>query len=165
MGQDNIQQPGLSKTVKQALLSLVFNLGGILAGLIIASSIGLFSFEPWIIALYPGVLSMRGVIGGLFSGRLSTGLHLGTVKATILGENTKKLRVLWTSIAVLTFESCVMLGFVALFFGVFLWGLNVLSGIVIFAILIATMGISWLVISPITMAVASSSFKKTLAGF
>lgn len=162
MGADNVKQLSLAKTTQQSLLSLVFNLGGICAGLTVAASLGIFSYEPWIIALYPGVLSMRGVIGGLFSGRLSTSLHLGTIKTSMFGENTKSLHLLWGSIAVLTFESSILLGVVALLFGAIFLGINVFTGLVILGALIATMGISLLVISPLTIAVAFSSFKKGL---
>lgn len=162
MGAEDVRQLNLAKTAGQSLLCLIFDLGGIFAGLIIAASFGLFSREPWIIALYPGILSMRGVIGGLFSSRLSTGLHLGTVKADMFGESAKKLQLLWSSIVVLTFESSILLGLVALLFGTFFWGITVFSGAVIFGTLIATMGLSLLVISPITIAVAFSSFRKGL---
>ncbi len=115
----NVKQPSLAKTTKQSLLPLIFDLGGVLAGLIVAASLGLFSREPWIIAIYPGILSMRGVIGGLFSGRLSTGLHLGTIKTDFFGGKAKRLNLLWSCIAVLTLESTVLLGLVAVVFGVF----------------------------------------------
>lgn len=161
MGTEAIKQLSLTKTAAQSLLSLVFSLGGVLAGLIVAFSTGLFSREPWIIALYPGILSMRGVIGGLFSGRLSTGLHLGTIEISISGKKAKSLRILQSSIIVLTFESSVILGFAVLFFGV-LWGITTLNALAMFGILVATMGVSIIVISPITIAVASSSVKKSL---
>jgi len=162
VGADNIKQLSLAKTTGQSLLSLVFNLGGIFAGLTVAASLGIFSRELWIFALYPGILSMRGVIGGLFSGRLSTGLHLGTIKTNILGENTKSIHILWGAIAVLTFASSILLGVVALLFGAIFWGINVFTGLGILGVLIATMGISLLVISPLTIAIAFSSFKKGL---
>jgi len=162
VGADNIKQLSLAKTTWQSLLSLTFNLGGIVAGLTVVASLGIFSLELWIFALYPGILSMRGVIGGLFSGRLSTGLHLGTVKTSVFGENAKSLRLLLGSIAVLTFASSILLGVVALLFGAIFWGINVFTGLVILGVLIATMGISLLVISPLTIAIAFSSFKKGL---
>lgn len=162
MGADGVKQLSLAKTTWQSILSLTFNLGGILAGLTVAASLGVFSREFWIIALYPGILSMRGVIGGLFSGRLSTSLHLGTIKTTLFGRNTRSFYLLWGAIAVLAFESSVLLGFVALLFGTIFWGITALDGLVIFGTLIATMGISILVISPLTITVAFSSFKKGL---
>jgi mgtE-like transporter len=162
LGTADIRQLSLTKTTSQSLLSLIFGLGGIFAGSIVAFSLGLFSREPWIIALYPGILSMRGVIGGLFSGRLSTGLHLGTIEANIFGEKTESLRLLQSSIILLTFESSIVLGFTALLFGALFWGINVFSVLAIFGTLIATMALSIVVISPITIAVAFFSVKKGL---
>lgn len=158
-----IKQLGLTKTTGQSLLSLVFNLGGIIAGLTVAASLGLFLREPWIIALYPGIMSLRGVIGGLFAGHLGTGLHLGTIPASLSGGNTKRFYLLWGSIIVLTFESSLLLGLVAIFFQAFYSNaLDILNVLTIFGTLIATMGLSILVISPLTIAIAFSSFKKGL---
>jgi mgtE-like transporter len=158
-----IKQLGLTRTTGQSLLSLAFDLGGIIAGLTVAASLGLFLREPWIIALYPGIISLRGVIGGLFAGRLSTGLHLGTIPASLSGSNTKRFYLLWGSTIVLTFESSLLLGLVAaLFQMVSTSSLNILTALTIFGTLFATMGMSILVISPLTIAIAFSSFKKGL---
>ena len=157
------KQLSLTKTTGQSLLSLAFDLGGIIAGLTVAASLGLFLREPWIIVLYPGVISLRGVIGGLFAGRLSTGLHLGTIPASLSGSNTKRFYLLWGSIIVLTFESSLLLGLVAVFFRMVSGSaLNILNVLTIFGTLFATMGLSILVISPLTIAIAFSSFKKGL---
>lgn len=156
------RQLSLPKTTGQSLLSLAFNLGGIFAGFIVASSLGLFSHEPWVIALYPGILSMRGVIGGLFSGRLSTGLHLGTINTSLFGEEAKNLHLLWASVAVLTFESATMLGFATLLLGIISWGINIVDCFTILSTILATMGLSLLLITPVTLVVAFSSFKKGL---
>ncbi len=162
LGADVIQQLGFAKTIKQAMLALFFDLSGVFAGFIVAVSLELFPREPWIIALYPGILSMRGVIGGLFSGRLSTGLHLGTVKTKMFGEKTKSLHFLWGAIAVLSFVSSLVLGLVALLFQLIFWGTSVFNGLAIFSTLVATMGLSVLAISPLTITVAFSSFRKGL---
>jgi mgtE-like transporter len=157
------KQLSLTKTTGQSLLSLAFDLGGIIAGLTVAASLGLFLREPWIIVLYPGVISLRGVIGGLFAGRLSTGLHLGTIPASLSGSNTKRFYLLWGSIIVLTFESSLLLGLVAVLFQMVSGSaLNILNVLTIFGTLFATMGLSILVISPLTIAIAFSSFKKGL---
>jgi len=162
MAADYVRQLSLTKTTGQSLLSLAFQLGGVVAGLIVASSLGLFSREPWIIALYPGILSMRGVVGGLFSGRLTTGLHLGAIKGALFGKEAKNLHSLWASITVLTFESATVLGFAALLLGTISWGIGITEWVNIFTTIIATMGISLLLISPITIAIAFFSFGKGL---
>ncbi|MCW3982019.1 MAG: magnesium transporter [Candidatus Bathyarchaeota archaeon] len=158
----SIGQADLIKTTGQSLVSLVFGLGDILAGFVVFASLDLLSQATWMIPLLPGVLSMRGVIGGLFSGRLSTGLHLGTIKADSLDKNTKALRLLHSSVVVLTFESSIVLGFMSLAFGMVFWGMDLLSGLTMLSVLIATMALSLLAISPLTIAIAFSSFKRGL---
>ncbi len=162
MGAESLKRLSLLQTTEQALLSYLFNFGGIVAGLIVAASLGLFSSEPWIIALYPGIVSIRGVIGGLFSGHLSTGLHLGPIPASLFGGNTKKFYLLWSTIIVLTLESSIFLGLVAMLFNMVFLGVSIFNAPVIFGTLTATMGISILVISPLTMIISFSSFKRGL---
>jgi mgtE-like transporter len=155
-------QVEMPKMFKQSLLTLLFDLGGIAAGLIIASSFGVFISEEWIVALYPGILSMRGVIGGLFTGRLSTALHLGTISTSVFGKDAEALHSLWSSIVVLAFVSSVLLGGLSLLFGSILWGVDLLNTLNIFGSIIATMGLSLVAISPITIAIAFTSFKRGL---
>ena len=83
----------------QSLLSLSFDLGGMLAGTALAIYLNVFSLFPWSFILYPGILSIRGAIGGIFCGRLSTGLHLGTIRDRLLG-NTRHFYTLCRLIVV-----------------------------------------------------------------
>lgn len=149
------------RTFKQSMLSLSFNLGGILAGTLLALYLGVFSITPWTLIIYPGILSIRGTIGGLFSGRLSTGLHLGTVRTCFFG-NTRDFYLLWHEIIVLALESSVVMGLGASLFGVFLLRITALDFIAILGIIIATMAISLVFISPITVAISFLSFKSGL---
>jgi len=157
----NIDLDRLPQTFKQSLFSLSFNLGGILAGTLLAVYFGIFSLAPWTLAVYPGILSMRGVIGGLFSGRLSTGLHIGTVRVGFT-KNTRNFYTLWRAIIVLALESSIMLGIVASLFGVFIWGMNFTDFIAILGVVTATMALSLVLISPITVAVSILSFRRGL---
>ena len=149
------------KTLKQSVLSLSFNLGGMLAGTLLALHLGVFSLAPWTLAVYPGILSMRGVIGGLFSGRLSTGLHIGTVRAGFT-KNTRNFYLLWRAIIVLTLESSIMLGLVASLFGIFFWGTTIMDSMAILGVVTATMALSLVFIPPITVAVSVLSFRRGL---
>jgi len=157
----NIDLNRLHQTFKQSLFSLSFNLGGILAGTLLATYFGVFSLSPWALAIYPGILSMRGVIGGLFSGRLSTALHIGTVRAGFT-KNTRNFYMLWRAIIVLTLESSIMLGIAASLFGIFFWGINSTDFIAILGVVTATMTLSLVLISPITVAVSVLSFRRGL---
>ena len=51
----------------------------------------MFSVNPWILALFPPILTVRGGIGGIFSGNLATMMHLGLVKPRIRG-NTEQYK-------------------------------------------------------------------------
>jgi mgtE-like transporter len=144
-------------------MALAFNIFGVFAGAIIAYHLGVFSIQdyPWIIAVYPGILSARGVIAGLLSGRLSTGLHVGTVQPRFL-NNTKSFYLLFKAIIVLTLETSVAVSLVAIVFGTFLWGAVAMDLIAILGVITATMTISLVVISPLTMVVSFISFKHGL---
>jgi len=48
--------------LKEGIIALSFNIGGIVAGFTVASQFNVFQTIPWAIALYPAILSARGVI-------------------------------------------------------------------------------------------------------
>lgn len=149
------------ETLKQSLIALAFNIFGLFAGSVVAYYLGLFSMAPWVIATYPGILSARGVIAGLLSGRLSTGLHVGTVEPRFL-NNTKSFYLLFKAIVVLTLEASVAMSLVAILFGAFIWGAKAIDLLATLGVIAATMAISLAVISPVTMFVSFISFKQGL---
>jgi mgtE-like transporter len=69
----------------------------------------IFSLNPWILALFPPILTVRGGIGGIFSGNLATMMHLGLVKPQIRG-NTEHYRGLIKSVIVITVMDTLILG-------------------------------------------------------
>jgi len=148
-------------SVGESLLSLSFNTSGLVAGGILALYLDVFSIRPWTIVLFPSILSVRGAIGGLFSGRMSTALHLGTIKASYT-NNTKSFSLLLASIVTLAFESSVVIGSVAFIFSSFLWGTPLEDSLQILTVISGTMGMSILFVSPITMAASFLSFKHGL---
>lgn len=151
----------LTKNMGQSVLSLSFNLGGILAGTLLALYLDVFSLTPWALILFPGILSIRGAIGGLFSGRLSTALHVGTVKPSYT-KNTENFYLLLSSIVTLTFVSSIMMGVAACLFGIFLWGATFTDWVALLAVITSTMGLSILFLSPITIGVSILSFRRGL---
>jgi mgtE-like transporter len=152
---------GLAKSLGQSLLSLSFNPAGLLAGTFLAIYFDVFRLAPWALALFPGILSIRGAIGGLFSGRLSTGLHLGTIKPSYT-ENTREFHLLFYSIVTLTLVSSIVVGLGASLFGVFLWEARIIDFFSIIVVASSTMGVSILFISPITIAFSALSFRRGL---
>ncbi|MEM3565514.1 MAG: magnesium transporter [Candidatus Bathyarchaeia archaeon] len=148
-------KPRFAETLKQSVVAYAFNIFGIAAGTIIAFNSGLFAKAPWAVVIYPPILSARGVIGGLFCGRLSTALHLGTVKPRLFG-NTKSFYLLFQAIVIMTFEASLMMSLIAVLlngFGEFLGLINVFM---------ATMALALVVISPLTLTVSFVSFKHGL---
>jgi mgtE-like transporter len=150
-----------SETLRQSVMAYAFNISGIVAGTIVAYNLGLFSLAPWAIAVYPPILSARGVIAGLFCGRLSTGLHLGTVQPRFIG-NTKSFYLLFQAIIILTLEASVAMGLVAVLFGSFFLGIPASDSFNILSVVLATMALSLVIISPLTMIVSFLSFKHGL---
>jgi mgtE-like transporter len=148
-------KPRFVETLKQSVMAYAFNIFGIAAGTIIAYYSGLFAKAPWAVIIYPPILSARGVIGGLFCGRLSTALHLGTIQPRLFG-NTKSFYLLFQAIVIMTFEASLMMSLIAALFsgfGEFLGLINVFM---------ATMALALIVISPLTLTVSFISFKHGL---
>jgi len=92
----------MRSTTLQSLIALIFSVGSVFAGGIVSLLSGRFIEFPWILALFPPVLTIRGDIGGILSGKLGTMLNTGRVKASFLG-NTKEFYLLLKSIFVLAF--------------------------------------------------------------
>jgi len=148
------------KTFREALIGYSFDLGGLFAGLMVASQLGIFQLSPWAIAVYPAIVSAKGVIGGLLSGRLSTALHLGTIYPRFL-LNTKSFYQLVAALIVITMATSVGMSLVSLGFGLLFWGITVADFLAIISVVVATMALG-LILSFVTMKVAFVSFTKGL---
>lgn len=146
--------------LKEALIIFSFNIGGILAGLVVVSRLGVFQLSVWAIAIYPAILTARGMIGGLFSGRLSTALHMGTILPRLVG-NTRRFYMLFKSLLVITLEACVSLSLGAMIFGSVFWGISFADFSDILIVISATMVLG-LINSLFTVEIAFVSFKKGL---
>ena len=151
----------LIKALGQSLLSLSFNLGGLLAGTLLASNLDVFSLTPWGLLLFPGILSVRGAIGGLFSGRLSTALHVGTVRPSFT-KNTANFHLLYCAITTLTLASSVVVGLTASVSSAFFLGTTASDALAILAVTSTTMGLSLVFMSPLTLGISVLSFKRGL---
>ncbi|MEM3696058.1 MAG: magnesium transporter [Candidatus Bathyarchaeia archaeon] len=148
------------KAFKETLIAYAFDFGGVIAGFLVAYCFNVFQSYPWAIAVYPTILSARGMISGLFSGRLGTALHLGTIYPKFFG-NTKSFYVLFDAIIVLTLETSIFMSCVSMFFGSVFWGISSDVFFDIFAAVVSTMTFG-LILSFITMGVGFTTFKKGL---
>jgi len=151
----------LKASLSQSLLSLSFDIFGLLTGTLLFVYSGVFDQAPWAIILYPGILSVRGAIGGIFSAHLGTGLHLGTIKP-VFTRNTKDFQYLLRIIVTLALVSGITIGLATWVFGIFLWNATLVDFIHLMAVVIATMALSVVFISPLTMFFSVFTFRRGL---
>jgi len=156
----SINSKTFNKTFKEALIAYSFDVGGILAGFIVAYQLNIFERSPWIIAVYPAILSARGVISGLFCGRLSTALHIGTIYPKFFG-NTKSFYKLFETIVVITLGTSVAMSSFSMVFGSLFWGITFADFPDILMVVVATMSLG-LSLSLVTITIAFLTFKKGL---
>jgi mgtE-like transporter len=145
---------------KETTLSCIFDIGGLIAGFAIALQLGVFQLSPWAIALYPAIVSVKGVTTGLLTGRLSTALHLGTVYPKFFG-NTQSFYKLIGAIVVLTLITSATISVIALLFGTLFWGIAIADFSAILTVMVATMSLG-LVTTLITTKVMFISFRRSL---
>jgi len=150
-----------TETLEQAVGAYAFNIFGVVAGAVIAYNVGLFSLAPWAITVYPAVISARGVIGGLFCGRLSTGLHLGIFHPRFLG-NTKSFYLLVQAMITITLETSIAMSFVAVLFGNVFRGITMADFPAILTVITATMTLALVVVCPLSSTVSFLAFKHGL---
>ncbi len=100
------------RILMQAFIALAFDLGGILSGRIVLTFHPLFESAPWILALFPPMLTVRGNIGGILSSKLGTMLHIGEAEPRLRG-NTQEFYSFIMAILALTFIDTVGVGILA----------------------------------------------------
>ncbi len=144
---------------KQTLLAYLFDIAGLIAGFLIAYQLDVFEHYPWALALYPALISTR-IINGLLSGRLSTGLHLGTINPQFMG-NTKMFYKLIHGIIVLTLVTSLSVSVISLLFGNLFLGIRLADFPAILSVIVSTLAIG-LLFSVVTIKVAFVSFRKGL---
>jgi len=145
---------------KETSTACLFDIGGLIAGFMIALQLGVFALSPWAIALYPAVVSVKGVITGLLTGRLSTALHLGTIYPKFFG-NTKSFYRLIGAMVVLTLATSATISVISILFGTMFWGITIAEFPAILSVMVATLSLG-LLITLITIKVTFISFKRSL---
>ena len=145
----------------QTLIALSFNNISLFAGGLLSIFTPLFQEAPWILALFPPILTIRGGIGGLFSGNLATMLHLGLIKPQIRGNT----RVYWQLISasyVITVIDTVAMGLFAFILN-FALGRATLGQFYVFAIVPPVACVMALALSiPLTTIIAIVTFRRGL---
>ncbi|RJS75104.1 hypothetical protein CW710_00175 [Candidatus Bathyarchaeota archaeon] len=145
---------------KEALLAFSTDLGGLVAGLIVASQLPMVLKASWTIMLYPLALSLRGNIGGVFSGRLSTGLHLGLIEPRFRGS-THYFKLIFLAMQFLTLILAFVSGLVVAVAQIVLEGAESFSYAIISTAL-ATQALSIIVTMPLTCLLGFAAFERSL---
>ncbi len=146
-------------TTTQSLLALTFNLGSVFAGGIVSFLSYGFIESPWILALFPPVLTIRGDIGGILSGKLGTMLNTGRARASFTG-NTKEFYLLLKSIFVLAFLDTLGMGFFSFFLNLSIGHARV-DHLLIYLFLPTFVCLASVALAmPITVVVAILSFRR-----
>lgn len=109
MGAEMLTRATFKRLFSQSLSAQAFNLLGVLAGAILATLSAYTSANPWILVLVPPLLTVRGNVGGILCGRLSTSLYLGFVKPT-LRKNTSYYYATIASTFVMSFIFSIVIG-------------------------------------------------------
>lgn len=109
------QLSNFARRNRDIFIGLSADLAGIPAGFTISFLIPYFDLVPWILLVVPFLLTVRGAINGAFSGRLTTGLNIGTIYPRFR-KNTEEYYTLSAAIFLLS----VINGLVAtLFIGIY----------------------------------------------
>jgi mgtE-like transporter len=145
---------------KETTIACLFDIGSLIAGFMIALELGVFQLSPWAIALYPAVISVKAVITGLLTGRLSTALHLGTIYPRFFG-NTRNFYKLIAAMVVLTLSTSATISAISFVFGTLFWGVSIYEFPAILTVMVATLSLG-LLITLMTVQFTFISFKRSL---
>lgn len=111
--------------------------------------------------LYPIMMTLRGNIGGIFSGRLSTGLNLGTIRPSFR-RNTPLFTILFSAINSVSFLLSFLSGVIVFFAQIAIVGFKPwLLGVILLTAL-GVQTVSMFVSIPITCALGFVSFKRNI---
>jgi len=106
----HLTETSFRKIFPQSLFAASTSFLDLTAGFIVAFISVYVLAKPWILIFYPPLLTIRGNINGVLSGRLSTGLHLGLISPSLKG-NTKYFYSLVASVFFTSFICSVVIGF------------------------------------------------------
>ncbi|MBS7642249.1 MAG: magnesium transporter [Candidatus Bathyarchaeia archaeon] len=147
------------KVFKETLLALQTDLGGLLAGSIAALWISALTAYYWTVILYPMILSVRGAINGILSGRLSTGLHLKLVNPK-LKENTEYFHAILSALFTTTMLMSILGSFIVFLLSHILYGIELQLLPIIISVAIVSQYATTLITEPLTSFLSFTFYKR-----
>ena len=155
------KRPFYSSIPAQTLIALLFNTLSLVAGGLISIFTPQFEAFPWILALFPPVLTIRGGIGGIFSGNLATMLHIGLIRPQ-MRKNTPVYYQLISSIFVITLVDTLIMGGVSFLLNLALGRVSV-QHLLVFMVVPPVSCVTAMAVSiPLTMMIAIMTFRRGL---
>lgn len=155
------KRPFYSSIPAQTLIALLFNTLSLVAGGLISIFTPQFEAAPWILALFPPVLTIRGGIGGIFSGNLATMLHIGLIRPQ-LRKNTPVYYQLISSIFVITLVDTLIMGGVSFLLNLVLGRVSV-QHLSVFMVVPPVACVTAMALSiPLTLMIAIMTFRRGL---
>ncbi len=103
--------------VTQILVFLLASTIDLIAGIFSRNLLEFFHVFPLSLLLFPMLMEVRGDLSGIYSGRLSTGLNLETMKPSLL-NNTAEFYALFQAMLTLSFFEGFMLAVIASITGI-----------------------------------------------
>lgn len=150
-----------SSIFRQSITALFFDLGGLLSGTAAAIYYPMFGNPVWILLLFTPLLTVRGNIGGILSGKLGTMLHLGLIRPSLF-KNTREYYSLIKAVFSLTFFDTLVIGAISFALN-YLLGLVSLNHLPYFILIPPLSCLSAILISaPIASLVGIEVFKRGL---
>jgi len=98
---------------------MIFDIGGLAAGSAATLLRSLESMVPWVFLIYPLLLTVRGDINGILTGKLGTALHLGTIKP-VWKKNTDNFLGLVFMIFFISIYDAILIGSITSVLGMIL---------------------------------------------
>ncbi len=155
------KRPFYSSIPAQTLIALLFNTLSLVAGGLISIFTPQFKAAPWILALFPPVLTIRGGIGGIFSGNLATMLHIGLIRPQ-MRKNTPVYYQLISSIFVITLVDTLIMGGVSFMLNLLLGRVSV-QHLPVFMVVPPVACVTAMTLSiPVTLMIAIITFRRGL---
>jgi len=151
----------IKQVYTQSIFSLSFDFLGIFAGIILTTAIIIINKKPWLLLVYPPILSIRGNVNGIFSSKLGTLLHIGFIEPKIIGNSEEYYRLILAIIAISSLNF-LGIGFFSFFICKFLLLITSvdLLDIILFLFLVGTIATLFSIF--ITSFVAFITYRKAL---
>ncbi|MEM2740367.1 MAG: magnesium transporter [Candidatus Bathyarchaeia archaeon] len=150
---------GEFKVFRESLLALQTDLGGLLAGSIAAFWISVLTVYYWTVILYPMIISVRGAINGILSGRLSTGLHLKLVNPRLRG-NTQYFHAILAALFTTTIFMSILGGSIVFLLSYMFYGVEVYSLLVIVSVAVVSQYATTLITEPLTSLLSFMLYRR-----